>query len=177
MVLIAYGRVEQGTPIVWGPTGGTGVTKAWNVDALANGSAWQGDYADLGPNWAREFIVILWVETGTAPAASNTFDVFFLCSHDGTNWPAKGNGADGSYTPGTSDANLRQAGPPVISVVATADANTVLRQNAVLWRPAGRYVSPVGKNALGQAVRDQATNSNNGTRLFLIPLPDRFDDT
>jgi hypothetical protein len=78
-------------------------------------------------------------------------------------------GSAGAYTLGTSDANLRQAGPAAASLVATADADTVLIQAPVLWRPLGRYVAPIADNNLGQAIRDEGTATNNGSRLIIIP--------
>jgi len=111
----------------------------------------------------------LQVETGTAPTAGLTVEVYLLSSWDNTNWPAKATGSDGAYTLGTSDANLRQAGAPVITLVATNDADTVLTQAPVIWRPRGRYVAPILDNNLGQAIRDEATATNNGTRIILVP--------
>jgi hypothetical protein len=78
-------------------------------------------------------------------------------------------GSAGAYTLGTGDANLRQAGPAAVSLQATADLDTVLIQAPVLWRPLGRYVAPIVDNNLGQAIKDQATASNNGSRLIIIP--------
>lgn len=162
-------QVTQGTAFVWGESGASGVTHAMSLDGLANGAARQGPYADLGANFDDEFLVYLAAETGTAPTAGTTVDLYLVCSHDGTNWPAKVSGSDASYTLGTSNANLRQAGNPVVSLVATNDTNTTLRQAPVIWRPRGRYVVPIFFNQLGQAIRDQATNSNNTSRVILVP--------
>lgn len=170
MAVLDYYRVTQGTAIVWGEAGASGVTATLSVDGLANGSARQGASVDLGANWARRYAVYLEVETGTAPTAGNTVDAYLICSRNNTDWPAKVTGSDGSYTLGTSDANLRQAGPPVISLIATADGNTVLRQGPVIWEPQGRYVTCILDNNLGQAIRDETTATDNGTRLILVPL-------
>lgn len=172
MAVLDYYRVTQGTAIVWGEAGASGVTHTLSVDGLANGAARMGAYADLGANWARRYAVYLEVETGTAPTAGTTFDAYLVCSRNGTDWPAKVTGSDGSYTLGTSDANLRQAGPPVVSLIATADGNTVLRQGPVIWEPQGQYVAPIGDNNLGQGLRDETTATDNGTRLILVPLDD-----
>jgi hypothetical protein len=169
MALPDYIEATQGTAIIWGEAGASGVTATLSVDALANGSARQGDSVDLGANFADEYLVYLQVETGTAPTAGLTVEVYLLSSWDNTNWPAKATGSDGAYTLGTSDANIRQAGPPVITLIATNDANTVLTQAPVIWRPRGRYVAPIIDNNLGQAIRDEATATNNGTRIILVP--------
>lgn len=169
-------KVSQGTAIVWGEAGATGVTATLSFDALANGSAQQGASVDLGSDWDRDYAVYAVIETGTAPTAGNTVDFYLVTSHDNTNWPAKVTGTNGSYTLGTGDANLRQAGPAVTSLFATADANETLRQAPVLWRPLGRYVAPIADNNLGQAIRDRATNSDNTSRLILVPLIDKVVD-
>lgn len=176
MPTIGYIKATQGTPIVWGETGATGVTHKLSLDALANGAARQGDYADLTANFAKRYAVYVFAETGTAPSAGVTADVYLVCSHDGTTWPAKVTGSDGSYTLGTSDANLRQAGPPAASLIATADANTVLGQDPVIWEPKGRYVAPIYDNNLGQGLRDETTATDNGSRIVLVPLPDAYEE-
>jgi hypothetical protein len=128
-----------------------------------------GVYVDLGASHAEEYEVYLTVETGTAPTAGNTVDLYLVSTNNLSAWPAKVTGADASYTLGTGDANLKQAGMPVVSLVATADLNTVLTQAPRIFRPRGRYVAPILDNNLGQAIRDEATATNNDTRITLIP--------
>jgi hypothetical protein len=169
MALPDYIEATQGTVIIWGESGASGVTAICSVDGLANGAARQGASVDLGANFADEYLVYFQVETGTAPTAGTTVEAYLLSSWDNTNWPAKVTGSDAAYTLGTSDANLRQAGAPVVSLVATNDGNTVLTQVPSIWRPRGRYVAPIIDNNLGQAFRDETTASDNGTRLILIP--------
>lgn len=177
MALPDYVEITQGTAIVFGESGATGVTHAMALDALANGAARMSNSADLGADYADEYIVIVRAETGTAPTAGNTVDVYLLSSYDNTNWPAKVTGSDGSYTLGTADANLRQAGPPVAVLVATADGTTVLEQAPVLWRPRGRYVVAIMDNNLGQALRDETVdNKNNDSRIILIPRRVKIND-
>ena len=169
MALPDYVEITQGTAIVWGEAGASGVTATLSLDGLANGAARQGASVDLGANFADEYIVELRVEAGTAPTAGNTVELYLISSTDNSNWPAKVTGSDGAYTLGTSDANLRQAGPPVATLVATNDGNTVLIQNQSIWRPRGRYVSPIVDNNLGQAFRDEMTATDNGSRVILTP--------
>lgn len=162
-------EVTQGTAIVWGEAGASGVTATLSLDALANGAARMGAAVDLGVNFADEYIIELRVETGTAPTAGNTVELYLLSSTDNSNWPAKVTGSDGAYTLGTSDANLRQAGSPVVTLIATNDGNTVLIQYQSIWRPRGRYVVPIVDNNLGQAFRDETTATDNGSRVILTP--------
>lgn len=169
MALPDYIEATQGTAIVWGEAGASGVTATLSLDALANGAARMGAAVDLGANFADEYIVELRVETGTAPTAGNTAELYLISSTDNTNWPAKVTGSDAAYTLGTSDANLRQAGSPVVTLIATNDGNTVLIQNQSIWRPRGRYVVPIVDNNLGVAFRDEATNTNNDSRVILTP--------
>jgi hypothetical protein len=64
----------------------------------------------------------------------------------------------------------------VVSLFATNDANTVLRQAPVVWRPTGRYVVPIYDNNLGFAIRDEATATNNDSRVIIVPLIDKVID-
>lgn len=162
-------EITQGTAVIFGESGASGVTHTLSLDALANGAARMSASADLGADYADEYIVIVRAETGTAPTAGNSVDCYLLCSYDNTNWPAKVTGSDAAYTLGTADANLRQAGAPVAVLVATNDGNTVLEQAPVIWRPRGRYVVAIIDNNLGQALRDETTATDNGSRVILIP--------
>ena len=170
MALPDYIEVTQGTAIIWGESGASGVTAVCSLDALANGAARQGASVDLGANFADEYLVYFSVETGTAPAAGTTAEAYLVSSYDNTLWPAKVTGSNGSYTLGTSDANLRQVGSPVVSLVATNDGNTILTQVPSVWYPRGRYVSPIADNNLGQAVRNETTATDNGSRLIVVPM-------
>jgi hypothetical protein len=165
----------QGTAIVWGPSGASGVTHALSIDGLANGSAQMGAAADLGADFAERYLLYLLCETGTAPTAGNTADAYLIFSYDNSTWPAKVTGSDGAYTLGTADANLRQAGNP-FSLIATNDANTVLVQSPFIVTPRGRYVVPIYDNNLGVAFRDETTASDNGSRIILVPLRPKVVD-
>jgi hypothetical protein len=169
MALPDYIQITQGTAIVWGESGGSGVTATLSLNNLANGAARMGASVDLGANFEDEYIAILAIETGTAPTAGNTYELYFGWSHDNTNWPAKITGSDAAYTLGTSDANLRQIGTPVVSLIVTADGNTLLVQASAIVRPRGRYVAPLVDNNSGQATRNQTTASNNLSRVYLVP--------
>lgn len=171
MTILDYFGIAQGTAIVWGVSGASGVTHALNFDNLLDATAQQGVYADLGATqWEEEWAVFFAIETGTAPTAGNTISSYLVCNYQTSNWPGKVDGTDSAYTLGTNDANLRLIGePPVVTLVATNDANTVLRRPPVIWRPAARYVAPVIDNNLGVGVRDEATATNNDSRLVIVP--------
>jgi hypothetical protein len=176
MALPDFFGTVQGTAIVWGQSGATGVTKELSFNNLANAAAQQGASADLALSVGGIFLlpdfcwVYLSVETGTAPTASLTFEAYLVSSYDNTLWPAKVTGSNGSYTLGTSDANLRQAGTPAVSLVATNDGNTVLTQVPSVWYPRGRYVAPIVDNNLGQSLRNETTPADNGSRLIVVPV-------
>jgi len=169
--------IEQGTAIVWGEAGGSGVTNTLSLDALADGWARMGASVDLGAEWNREYLVILQVETGTAPTAGRTVECYLASSHNNSTWPGGVTGSDGAWpADGNEDEWSPQLGNPASTLVATNDGNTVQTQNAEIWRPKGRYVAPVVDNNLGQAFRDEATASNNDSRVILIPLVEKVKD-
>jgi hypothetical protein len=171
MALPDYVYNSQGTAIVWGEAGASGVTATLSFDALANGSARMGAAVDLGSNWRREYLAILQVETGTAPTAGLTAELYLASSHDNSTWPGGVTGSDGAWpSDGNEDEWSPQLGNPVSVLVATNDGNVIQTQNAVIWRATGRYVAPVVDNNLGQAFRDETTATDNGSRVILIPL-------
>ncbi|HXH12337.1 MAG TPA: hypothetical protein VNP04_21535 [Alphaproteobacteria bacterium] len=158
-----------GTSVVWGGAGGTGVTATLSLNALADNAGRMGASVDLGADFEEEHLLEVHVETGTAPTAGTTVEVYLAWSRNNTDWPGKVTGADAAY-PATVDANKKQLGSPAAILVATADGNTVLKQNAVVVRARGRYVAPVVVNKLGQAFRNEATASDNDSRVILTPL-------
>jgi len=166
-------KLSLGTPVIWGEAGATGisltVTKTLTFEALANAAGRMGASADLGASWDRDYLLQLIIETGTAPAAGATVEAYLAWSHDNTNWPGKVTGSDAAY-PTTVAANKIQLGNPASILVATADTNTVLKQNPVIIRAMARYVAPVIVNLLGQAVRDETTATDNDSRVVLTPL-------
>lgn len=168
----------QGTAVIWGDAGGTSpvtVTNTLTLDALASAAARMGDEVNLGALWNQEYAVHLWVETGTAPTAGTTVELYLACSYDGVNWPGKVTGSDAAY-PSTVANNKRQLGPPANVLIATNDTNTLLYQQPTLWRPKAQYVAPVVVNLLGQAFRDLATASDHKSRVILIPLLDTLEE-
>jgi hypothetical protein len=163
--------VEQGAAIVWGEAGASGVTATLSLDALPDGEARMGASVDLGAKFARRYAVYLIVETGTAPTAGRTSELYLASSYDNSTWPAGVTGSAGTWP---SDSNedewSTQLGNPVAVLMATNDGNTVQVQGPTIWEATGRYVAPVVDNNLGQAFRDETTATDNGSRVILIPL-------
>lgn len=177
MALPDYIKTSYGTPIVWGEAGASGVTHTMSLDALADGSARMGAVADLGASWDRDYVVMLVVETGTAPTAGNSAQLYLPCTHSTSYYPGGVTGSDGAWpSDGNEDEWVKQLGAPVVSLTATNDGNVVQVQAPVIWRPRGRYVVPVVDNNLGQAFRDEATATNNDSRVIIIPLVEAITD-
>lgn len=170
-------KVSPGTAIVWGEAGASGVTHTLSLDALADGAARMGAVADLGASWDVWYSVMLVVETGTQPTAGNSVQLYLPCTHSTSYYPGGVTGSDGAWP---SDSNedewAKQLGAPVVSLIVTADANTVQVQAPVLWRPRGRYVVPVVDNNIGLAFRDETTATDNGSRVILVPLIESITD-
>lgn len=164
-------KITPGTAVIWGEAGAAGVTHTLSLDALADGTARMGAVADLGASWDMEYSVMLVVETGTAPTAGNRVDLYLPCTHSTSYYPGGVSGSDGAWPADSNeDEWALQLGAPACSLMATNDGNVTQVQAPVIWRPSGRYVVPVVDNNLGQAFRDQATASNNTSRVILIPL-------
>ena len=164
-------KTVPGTPVIWGEAGASGVTLTLSLDALADATARMGAVADLGASWDMDYSVMLVIETGTAPAAGTRVDLYLPCTHSTSYYPGGVTGSDGAWPADSNeDEWALQLGAPACSLLATNDGNVTQVQAAALWRPSGRYVVPVVDNNLGQAFRDQATASNNTSRVILIPL-------
>lgn len=162
--------LAQGTAVIWGDSGGSGVTLTLTLDALADGSGRMGAVADLGATFAPLYLVQFRVESGTAPTAGNRADLYFAPSFDGTTFAGGVTGSDAAWPSDGNEDEWSVQLEYITSLIATNDGNTVQVAPPVLWVPKGRYVAPVVDNNLGQAFRDQATASNNLSRVILIPI-------
>ena len=165
-----YAKIEHGTAVVWGETGASGVTLTMTLDALASGSARMGAVADLGAQFDEEQAIILAIESGTAPTAGGTVDLLVASTHSTSYYPAGVSGSDGAWpSDGNEDEWKLQIGSPIVQLVATNDANVVQVQGGVIYRPPARYNVAVVDNNLSQAIRDEATATNNDSRVMMIP--------
>lgn len=176
MALPDFLKFEHGTAIIFGESGAVGVTNTMALNALASAAGRMGPAVDLGADWDQDYVVQLILETGTAPAAGVTAELYLASCYDNASWPGKVTGSDAAY-PATVSANKLQLGPPVTTLIATADTNTIIRQQPVLWTPPARYVAPVLINLLGQALRNEGTPSNNDSRIILVPVRTLVQDT
>lgn len=170
MALPDYFKIEAGTAVIWGEAGASGVTLTLSLDGLASGVARMGAVADLGAQWDDEYLVMLAIESGTAPTAGLGIQLYLPCTHSTSYYPGGVTGSDGAW-PGDSNEDewALQLGSPVVTLFATNDANVVQVQAPVIWRPAGRYVVPVVDNNWDQAVRDETTATDNDSRVIIIP--------
>jgi hypothetical protein len=170
MALPDYLKIELGTAVVWGEAGASGVTLTLSLDALAAGSARMGAVADLGAQWDEEQVVLLIIESGTAPTAGGRVDLYMACTPTTSHYPGGVTGSDGAWpADGDEDEWALQLGQPVVSLFATNDGNTVMKQQPVIWQPQGRYVVPVVDNNMDQAIRDEATATDNDSRVIMYP--------
>lgn len=178
MALPDYFKVEPGTAVIWGEAGASGVTLTLTFEALAAGSARMGAVADLGAQFESEYLLMLIIESGTAPTAGGLMDLYMVSTDATSRYPGGVTGSDAAWpSDGDEDQWAKQLGAPVISLAATNDANTIQVSNAVIWRPAGRYVVPVVDNNWDQAVRDETTATNNDSRVILVPRRFLVQDT
>lgn len=178
MALPDYLGVEMGTAVVWGEAGASGVTATITVDALASGSGRMSAEVDLGADWDDEWIFEARIESGTAPTAGGSIEAYLVFSTDGTNYGAGVTGSDGAWpSDGNEDEWKLQLGGPAVSVIATNDGNVVQVQAPVIVRAKARYVTLVVDNNWSQAIRDEATATNNDTRFYLTPRRLKVEDS
>lgn len=173
-----YAKIEPGTAVVWGEAGAAGVTLTMTVDALASGSARMGAVADLGAQYDPEHAVILAVESGTAPTAGGTIDLYMPSTHSTSYYPGGVTGSDGAWpSDGNEDEWALQLGLPVSLLKATNDGNVVQVQGGVIYTAPARYNVAVLDNNWSQAIRDEATATNNDTRIIMVPRRWLVQDT
>lgn len=170
MALPDYVKIEPGTAIVLGEAGASGVTHTLSLNNLASGSARMSAVVDFGSSWDEEFAVIAAMESGTAPTAGGSIDVYCACTHSTSYYPAGVTGSDGAWPgDGNEDEHARNLGEPVTSVIAVNDANTLVIAAARLFRPAARYGVVVVDNNWDQGVRNETTPTDNDSRVILVP--------
>ncbi len=184
MALPDFIDVKQGPEYVFGEPTATDVTHSLSLNGLASGSARMSASADLGESFSDEYIVYFRVETatGTAPTAGNTCELWLVSSNDNSTWPGFVSGGDGAYPPSAQTAaTLAQAlpllGPAACVLVTTPEADKVIRQSPVIWRPRGRYVVAVVRNSLGVAIKTEGTPASNDSRVLLVPRRVQVSET
>jgi hypothetical protein len=158
--------VKMGTAIVWADTtdfGGSPIARTVQIDltSVANGAARQGVKVDLGATRADRYAVTLRVELDVAATSGTTVDLYWAPSPHttaGTANPGGVSGTDAAYTgtAGDSIADSVKQLDHIGSLVCTADAATVVQQQAWIYSPPERYGSPVVFNQSGQAFEGDA---------------------
>lgn len=156
------------TPIVWGPSGASGVTRDLSINGLGANAAWMGQAADLGEFYPALIELTMEYETGNAPAALAEISTYLAWSRNGTSWPGLVTGLDASYTIGANDINLRPLGMNY-PWLARAEANTLQRYFTYLIVPRGRWVAPVVHNRMGVTFRNQSPATANLSRITIVP--------
>lgn len=170
MALPDYFKMSQGTAIILGEAGASGVTVTLSLDALAAGSGRMSASFDYGEYWDEEWVCIPGIESGTAPTAGLSIDIYDAASYDNSAFPAGVTGSDGAWpADGNEDEWRQQLGFPINQVVSTNDSNVVQRQQPRVYKPAARYGAIVVDNNWDQAIRDEATATNNDSRVILMP--------
>lgn len=177
MALPDYFKAEMGTAVILGESGASGVTVALSFDALASGSGRMSAEFDLGADWDQLQIVWFYIETGTAPTAGGTVDFYAASSYDGTTYPGGVSGSEGAWPADGNEDEWAKQLELIGQYVATNDTNTVGVQAPVLWLPKSRYNCIVADNNMDQAVRDEATATNNDSRVIIVPYRQLVQDT
>ena len=158
--------VKQGTAITWKAVGGdNGMTFA----SLANNAGRCGVKADLGATFASHYAVVAEFNLDVAPTAGNTIEIYWAPSHDNTTLPGGATGTDAAYKTGEEDEWKKQL-LLVGVVVVTADADTVVQTEMLVFSPPARYGCPVVINKTGQAFE----GDDDSHQLTLIPLVDEI---
>jgi hypothetical protein len=176
MTLPDFLKLAAGAAIVWGEPGATvfglAVTHAMSVDGLANGAGRNGVFADLGVNWDLAYSIWIAAETGSAPTAGALVEAFLAGSHSSSVWPGKATGTDAAYsaTPSVAANKALLGADDLFTLQATAETNSVLTANVRIFQPKCRFIAPVYINSLGVAIRDEATNSANGSGIVMVPV-------
>lgn len=176
--------VTPGTPLVWAaadyaansgkPARTTSpTTLALDMDGLLNGQAREGVKADLGASFAHAWAIELDVETGSAPAAGVTAEVYFGYSQSSTAAnanPGDLTGADADYAGiNSNEVETLRGGFDGPYVLTLADDSGASDQRGFIGKiyPSQRYIIPVCLNLSG------VTLVADGVEMYLAlhPLP------
>jgi len=182
MALPDFFTFAYGTAVVWGTSGGSGVTKNLNLNNLASAAARMGVFQDLadgnGAIYEEGDLQFRWETGATAPGADELVIVYMACTNDSAKWPGGVDGTDAAYpASGFTLANaIKELGPPALILSCDPQVNKELIRSNVLWRPTGRYVAPVVVNQTAQSSRNQGTPANNLGRLIYTPRQPQIQD-
>lgn len=164
------------TAHVFGEAGASGVTATLTFEALASGSARMSAEVDLGATPPQRVQVELRIETGTAPTAGGTYDLYAAWSIDGTNYPGGVSGSDGAWPSDGNEDEWAVQLDYIGSLVVTNDGTTVQKQAPWVIDVRGRFLAVVVDNNTSQAVRDETTATDNDSRVIVTPIDDQIED-
>lgn len=162
--------VSTGTPIIWKAASGS---YAITLASLAAGAARQGVKGDLGATRAVRWAVRLAVNFDVAPANGATVDLYWSSSTSataGTDNTGAASGADAAYT-GTAGGALAATKLQlqyIGSLIATADADTIVQVQEFEFYPTQRYGMPIVVNSTAQAFE----GDDDSHAITFIPLPE-----
>lgn len=162
--------VSTGTPMTWKAASGT---YAITLASLAAGAARQGAKGDLGATRAVRWAVRLAVNFDVAPANGATVDLYWSSSTSGTaatDNTGAASGADAAYagSAGGALAATKLQLQYIGSLIATADADTIVQTQEFEFYPTQRYGMPIVVNSTGQAFE----GDDDSHCVTLIPLPE-----
>ena len=140
-------KIKQGTNIVWKASGGD---YAITLASLADDAGRCGVKADLGSTFAEAYRVCAEFNLDVAPAAGESVELWWASSHDNTTFPGGATGTDAAYKAGEEDEWKGQM-TFIGAVRVTADADTVVQTQGLVFSPSARYGCPVIINKSGQA--------------------------
>ena len=172
--------LNEGNAIVWADHAGdfgdspmAGTTQGQiTLAALASAAARQGAKVDLGDPRAEWYEVTLRLEWDVAPTDGTSASLYFAPSPHGTAAtanPGGASGADAGYTAtaGSTIAEGLAQCDLVCVLPCTNDADTIIQQITVLYKPPARYLSPIVLNSGGQALEGDDVEMS----ITMIPIP------
>ena len=145
----------------------SGGTKAWTLQALADGAGRQSDHIDLGALGTAKAYRFKWefqCQMQATPTVGNMIDLYLKQSDDAAIWDNDDGTGDIAVSALDKVRNLALFGSVQIDEAA-ANIPTVLRGVVEIY---SRYVSVVAWNGSGAALK----NTANVSFLTLTPIPD-----
>lgn len=161
--------IKNGTSITWASSG---ADYGISLESVANNAAAQGAKGDLGATRAKQYAVILYWETNTAPTAGTYVEVWWSSSTSataGTDNMGGALGTDSAYRASDEDEWKKQL-IPIGNLVCTNDGSTVQKQLVGYLVNPLRYGMPIVVNKSGQTSSATTTNF----KVLLEPVVDEL---
>jgi hypothetical protein len=153
-------KIQPGSIVNWLDTGGDADL---GLTSLADDAARQGDYLDLGAEFAEVYGWRLTVKPAAAPDLGSLVRVGLGFSPANTGFPGGLAGADGALSaPAKAFAQLVELAPLVLIDTTAPQVMTGV------FKPQGRYVAPVvWLDGIGQAL--SSTGSDHKFEIWPMP--------